>query len=272
MFKETVDVIKAGVSAYELTVRSVPAIKRLIKRISSQDVSIAVFGCGGTGKTTLGRILHGVSDPLLLAPYQQSGELEKFTLAQNVSVSMVVPPGQERRGSQRSYVLEQLLVGKYKIVMNVVAYGYHSLVDDSYTNSKLYQGGMSTEQFIATHTEDRRHEEVEQLKKIATIVQISKSIPTLMLTLVTKQDLWWKDREVVKDYYENSEYNSVIDEIFKVRGTANFSHEYVSASLVIANFDSSSGERLVSNSEGYDQLLQAENLNEVFRKIDSLCQ
>lgn len=121
-------------------------------------------------------------------------------------------------------------------------------------------------------TPNRKQEEIERLKEIVIPVKMAKAIPTLMLTLITKQDLWWEGREAVKSHYQNSAYNDVIKEIVETRGTANFSHEYLSTSLIINNFKSGANELLKPVSAGYDQALQFGHLNDVFKKIDSFCQ
>lgn len=89
-----------------------------------------------------------------------------------------------------------------------------------------------------------------------------------MITLVTKQDLWWNERNKVKDHYMNGEYNSTIEKVMGRRGRNNFAHEYVSASLVLSNFSTSSGELLAPNTAGYDQNIQLENLLNLFKTVD----
>jgi HD superfamily phosphohydrolase YqeK len=74
-----------------------------------------------------------------------------------------------------------------------------------------------------------------------------------MMTLVTKQDLWWQKRHLLKDYYQLGNYSESIQKIQNTLGQANFIHEYISASLLTENFAVANGEILAPVSAGYDQ-------------------
>ncbi len=154
----------------------------------------------------------------------------------------------------------------------MVSYGYHSFREIGYMSNELYQKGMTVEEFVEIYTEKCKQKEINQLKEISTPIKMSKAVPTLMLTLVSKQDLWWQDRDVVTEHYSNLEYADNIQEILSTRGTANFSHEYISASLIINGFISGTGEPLKPISTDYSQPLQFTNLAEVFKTIDQFCQ
>lgn len=88
-----------------------------------------------------------------------------------------------------------------------------------------------------------------------------------MLTLVTKQDLWWDRRGEVRGYYEQGQYNTHITDIARARGSQNFRHDYVSASLVISNFRTGNGEILAQTIGGYDEIIQAQNQANLLRTI-----
>jgi hypothetical protein len=88
-----------------------------------------------------------------------------------------------------------------------------------------------------------------------------------MITLVTKQDLWWKDRNEVRRHYMEGPYNEQIKEIANKRGQQNFAHEYLSASLVISNLGTGAGELLAPTTGGYDQNIQFANLRQLFDAV-----
>jgi hypothetical protein len=92
-----------------------------------------------------------------------------------------------------------------------------------------------------------------------------------MLTLVTKQDLWWDRRAEVKDHYEQGDYSSVIERIRKERGTQGFDHDYLSASLEIVNFATKADGNLATTVAGYDQRLQAAHLGVLHDRVRQLC-
>ncbi len=91
-----------------------------------------------------------------------------------------------------------------------------------------------------------------------------------MITLVTKQDLWWNHRHELSDHYRNGEYETLIQSIRNKRGSNKFIHEYLSASLVLENFVSGAKELLVPTTEGYDQRIKSANFVNLLRTIEKL--
>jgi hypothetical protein len=91
-----------------------------------------------------------------------------------------------------------------------------------------------------------------------------------MLTLVTKQDLWWHERYDVKDFYERGAYNELINELRAHKGAANFSHDYVSASFNLLNFRTYDGKVLQSTEGGYDSTIWVANYKNVLNHIKAM--
>jgi hypothetical protein len=87
-----------------------------------------------------------------------------------------------------------------------------------------------------------------------------------MITLVTKQDLWWHQRERVRDHYMKGEYATCIDQVQSAK-RSDFRHEYLSASLVICNMITQKGETLASCTAGYDQNIQFSNLRKLLDTV-----
>jgi hypothetical protein len=87
-----------------------------------------------------------------------------------------------------------------------------------------------------------------------------------MITLVTKQDLWWKERMEVIKYYKHGLYNTYIDKVAENRGR-DFRHEYLSASLTVNNFKTPSGEEMIKTSEGYDENIRKVHWKKVLKTI-----
>jgi energy-coupling factor transporter ATP-binding protein EcfA2 len=275
MFVETLEAISTAVSVAELSDKTFPTFKRLFKRIKEGELAIAIFGAGGTGKSTLGKYLSGtLENNQLSSGYQESISIEKYTLESNVIGSAIVVPGQERRQDSWDDLLRTISQGKISLIINVVSWGYHSFGELSYQQSSLYKSGITNQEFLEVYTEEHRQEELQALTKITPHLSIadSKKRKILFITLVTKQDLWWNERSKIQDYYQKGEYENKIQTIRNKLGSSNFIHEYCSASLVLENFISGENELLVPTTQGYDERLKFANLRNFLNVIESLCE
>jgi GTPase SAR1 family protein len=132
MFVETVNVLSTGVGVIEVSKKVFPTFERVFKRLKNGDLKIAIFGAGGTGKTTLGKVLAGSYKSLDLPTYKVSLQIEQYRLDSNTLGSIVVAPGQVRREDTWDDLLLSLASGKVKLIIHVVAWGHHSFVDIGY--------------------------------------------------------------------------------------------------------------------------------------------
>lgn len=79
-----------------------------------------------------------------------------------------------------------------------------------------------------------------------------------MLTVVTKQDLWWEQRDEVRKHYEGP-YAEAVDGLRQRVGAQNFTHKLWSVSLITKNLRDGEGQLLVPTARGYDAPLQLTN-------------
>jgi hypothetical protein len=271
MFVETIEAISTGVSVFEISEKLSPTVRRVFNLLKNGKLKIAIFGAGGTGKTTLGKLLSGgftLND--LFQGYQESIATEQYKLDGDVFGSVIVAAGQARREDTWDNLLRILVDGEIKLIIHVVSWGYHSIAEDSYTLSKLYESGMTSNQFIEVYANACRNREIEVLNKIAPHLSIADQRKTVLITLVTKQDLWWSDRLKVKEHYTNGDYEKRIQDIRNKLGSTNFIHEYHSASLVIENLISGNNEFLVPTAQGYDERLKFANFRSFLNTIETL--
>jgi hypothetical protein len=267
--------VKTVVTVVVLSKQLAPKVQSLFKGMLSGKFKIAIFGAGGTGKTTLGNILAGkATDNNALNPYQESSKVDILEL-ENIPGLVFIVPGQENRQDKWDEVFAEIQDGQINLIINVVSYGYHSFrkvefIEIEYQKDPIYQVGMDERKFTLAYIEQQREREISALQAMESYIKVSKNKKVLMLTLITKQDLWWHSRSQVKDYYQNGYYNQIINSIQLKKGTDGFHHEYISASLSIENFIC--GKDLIwPNSEGYDERLKISNMEELFNKIVSLC-
>jgi len=272
-FVETIEAIGTGVGVIEISEKLFPTFKRIFNLLKNGELKIAIFGAGGTGKSTLGKLLSGEFELSgLLQTYQESISIEQYKLESNKIGSVIVAPGQKRREDTWDDLLRTLVGGKIKLIIHVVSWGYHSFGEFSYTQHRLYQSGMTLEEFLREYAAVCRNRELDVLRRIEPHLSIADQRKTIVITLVSKQDLWWNNRLEVNKHYVEGAYEQLIQNIRNKRGANNFIHEYRSTSLVMENFLSGDNELLIPTTQGYDQRLKVANFRYFLNAIESLFQ
>lgn len=233
------------------------------------SAKIPIFGAGGAGKSTAGKLLTG-TDPLELnAPYAESWDLETLNLKGAVPGSIIVAPGQKPRVDRHwPELMKNIVGGKSFGLINVVANGLHSLELTSITEHSLFQNGQSVTVFMDVYTRERRKIELDLLKKLLGGLAGTDS-RIWMVTLVNKQDLWWDARDAVKREYESGEYGKTIESFAEEHGRKNFQHEFLPVSLVLGNLNTTNGECLAKTTAGYDMPLHLRYLRSMYERIHS---
>jgi DNA polymerase III delta prime subunit len=229
-----------------------------------------IMGAGGVGKTTTARLLKGEFDQAAKIPgvYEESMELETYSLKDDSRVTVVVPPGQvHRRDSTWKELEAGISADKYRGMILVSSFGYHSLGEISYKSLPSYKGDDA--KFLVDYTKDRRQEEINVLKRlIAHVATTQKRF--WLFNVVTKADLWWPQHQAVRDHYERGEYGRIIDEGTTNLGKTHFRQESAFGSLVISNFVTGRGELLAKTASGYDQHLQREFVQRFWKALTAL--
>lgn len=268
MFIDIPTAISAGLLVAENRNKIVPWFQKVQFWFKNGRIRVLIFGPGGVGKSTVGRYLSGEILPVVGdLGYNESIILEKYTLDGGVLCDILVPPGQTRREHTWTELFQSLASGESQGIINVVAAGYHSFNSLSYQETQYYKSGMSISDFMAAYTDAMRQRELDVIEKLVPRICDAKS-NIWMITLVTKQDLWWNDRKTVEQHYMQGEYDKHIKEIQSVRGAQHFAHEYLSASLVMNNLTTSQNEVLAATTSGYDQNLQLANWQKFNSAID----
>jgi glycine/D-amino acid oxidase-like deaminating enzyme len=235
-----------------------------------KKAGILIIGPGGVGKSTTARFLSGefTSPTEVPGKYDESLGLEVYPLDDDPRVELVVPPGQKHRRDATWNELERTISdGGYRGIILTCSFGYHSMGQYSYKDHGLYKGRL--DEFMVAFLNDCRKEELAVLNRLSPHF-CANDRKFWVLTLVTKQDLWWDNRSTVESHYREGKYADAMEQIAKRIGAANFRHEAVFASLVISNFVTGNGELLAETVAGYDQNLQAESLLRFIAVLDGL--
>jgi hypothetical protein len=87
-----------------------------------------------------------------------------------------------------------------------------------------------------------------------------------LITVITKQDLWWGRRQEVREHYENA-YAPHLSGLRSQIGEQNFDHKFWSTSLLAKNMRDGEGALLVPTAEGYDDQLRAYHTQRLIKMI-----
>jgi hypothetical protein len=138
--------------------------------IKNGRVRVVIFGPGGTGKTTLGRLLDDEDEKKPTAPgaYNVSATAKDATLAGVPFGGITIAPGQEHRRNYHWPALYQdLMKGELEGLIFVVSWGYHSFDLESFKQHKLYTPGMEPDAFMQAWLKKSREDEVKVLGELA---------------------------------------------------------------------------------------------------------
>lgn len=261
---------KTGVDIWKNRNAILQSARRIYSRLRHGKISIAVFGPGGTGKTTLSKLLtEDFRWQARSTAYKESVDVERVALPGNFACDLLIAPGQERRRPTTwSALYRELGRSKSCGVINVVSWGLHSMGVFNYQEHKLYKQDMTIGDFVHEYAAECRQQELEVIRELAPRME-DVAGKLWMITLVTKQDLWWNERQQVLNHYQG-EYDSYVAAIRQKRGDRNFRHEYLSASLVMSNLFTENREILVPTTEGYDETIQLGHLHRLVETINAL--
>jgi hypothetical protein len=266
MFVEAINTLGTLTNTYDIAKKSKPLLGKLVRLIRDKKLNIVICGAGGTGKSTLGRLLSGeFGRQDILQSYQTSFTTEELELDSKRSSSILVLPGQSEFWGEE---LKKIASNRVDLLINVISYGYHSVSQFDYRNLLGYKQGMTPNEMMISHMKGTQLIEIELLHELKPHLSVANKKKVLMITLVTKQDLWWPSRYEVADHYKNGVYNDVIQKIRNQLGQLNFSHEYFSVSLLTENFRDGTGELMAPVSEGYDQREQLINFDKFMKFIE----
>ncbi len=240
---------------------------------------IVIVGAGGVGKTSMGEAFAHRQSMLHLTPeYVESTNTEDKKAPQLKNAMLHVLAGQGHRRLSWDGILEEVKTGEVDGVIVVNAFGYHAIGPAGMQGERSYADFQATgdaEQFLQSYLLEKRTEEIEVLNHIAPLIR-GRREKFWMLTVVTKEDLWFGESNEVHQHYLDGDYSRVIEGIRHSIGANAFQHEIAFVSQIIKDFAAPKffgGEQLTlakTNSD-YSQEKQMKSLQQFVTKLTSLC-
>jgi hypothetical protein len=193
---------------------------------------ILVLGCTGTGKTKLIQSLTQ-EDVKTINRMLRTTSSKKHRLGiRRKSFVVIDVPGEHK--DKRMQAIKNAAFKGIAGVINVVSYGYHEGRGNE--SDAIGPSGQASAAFL----EACREKEIENLKEWTTILMSGKNPPWL-ITVVTKADLWWNQREEVLKHYEEESYHQALGDALKMdKGVAvccSVIHKFFGCAPLAGTFD-----------------------------------
>jgi len=187
--------------AGKIVIRHKKEIFDFIKDIFKKDHNIALFGVTGTGKSEFVESLEksGAHITETLSVRTTKFYIDKF------KVFIHDTPGHDAGDTQREDVLSEIIRKDYTGVIFLVSDGFHQR-DGIVDVDKI----STDEEYFDKWRIERKELEKEFLKSISKNLRLSNV--KWIITLVSKADIWWKDKNV-RPYYESGEYSKLVKSI-----------------------------------------------------------
>lgn len=119
------------------------------------------------------------------------------------------------------------------------------------------------------NTARQRDEELRVLSQLLPYIR-SSTRKLWLLTVVTKEDLWYPDQQAVQSHYSDGPYGDAIRGLIAEKGSQRLRAESLMASLVIGNWTTAENELLVKNAAGYDHRLCIASIRRIFECLHGL--
>jgi GTP-binding protein EngB required for normal cell division len=174
--------------------------------LQTEPHDILLVGVSGTGKTSFRDHIFG--DPKEISRYERTTVVKPMLgKLRGKLINIIDTPGQTTRPARaqlRTAILQAQNSRKLGVI-NVVAYGYHEGITEV---KNAVENGLARKDYL----ENRRKEEINQLREWVNILAAEGGSAKWLITLVTKSDLWWEPnaRHTILTHYITGEYSAAL--------------------------------------------------------------
>lgn len=160
---------------------------------------VLVLGPTGTGKTLfINSLTEAIPEAIDLMSRTEFVERKHIKITKHPFI-FVDTPGQAHHRPRRIQAIREEMKEGIAGIINVVSFGYHE--SRAVSIKGAIQDGRLDEAFLKR----QRDHEIRQLKEWSELLGGRESANWL-ITVITKADLWWDRREVVRAHYESGPY------------------------------------------------------------------
>lgn len=183
--------------------------------------NILIYGCSGAGKSEFIRAL--LDKQVTEYPTQRTQTIDdcKMVFSNGRKIRFYDLPGHVIHISTRQIALNMISQKKIKGIINVVTYGYNEVEDHTIsdifcdTNSNHF---IVKESYLAAN----KKLELKQIEEWMTFIHNNSNVKCVM-TVVTKADIWYLQKEQVLSYYKTGMYyKKCIEKLSKICHTSVF--------------------------------------------------
>ncbi len=169
---------------------------------------VLLMGCTGAGKTVFLNSLSKDVVPQAIDLMHRTRAIDRRRVKISSQPFIFTDvPGEDLKKSERIKAIRALAGERSGTlgIINVTAYGYHELRQ----SKPLIEHGQVVDQVFL---EARRQTEIEAVQEWTTLLCGREGAAGWLITLVSKADLWWSQRDTVLAHYEKGAYFQALGE------------------------------------------------------------
>lgn len=163
---------------------------------------ILVLGSTGVGKTSFIKSLEALIPPTIHAMTRTEFVQHNSLKINDKPFDFVDTPGQIGHKELRMDAIRNVIKKPIDGVINIVCYGYH---EHKTGKCEAFNGNYVKESYLKQHLELEVNHVGEWIGLIG-----DKHMVGRLITIISKADLWWDQKEDVTKYYLSGDYAKIV--------------------------------------------------------------
>lgn len=183
----------------------------VLKSLLRKQKKILLTGTQGVGKTLfIDSLVKDIVEPIPRSKRTLAIIKTKMRTGY-IRYVLIDTPGGRSRLIFKSEIVKDLFLEKRPAVINITSYGYHEYDLSKKDISKKVFSSTDKNIINQKYLENHRELEYKRLLEWKNFFQIIN--PTWFITVITKADLWWNDKEECLEYYKKGKYANIFKDL-----------------------------------------------------------